>query len=251
VKLKLDDAGHAVLKDGMPVYTHDDGTDAPFDVVKTLDNIKALRGEAKTHREAKEAAEERLKTYTGIDDPKKALEALETVGKLDAKRLIDAGQVDTFKAEINKAWETKYGALEQERDGLRGELYNEKVGGAFARSKFIAEKLVLPPDLAQAAFGKHFKVEGGKVKAVDAAGSPIFSKKSPGSEADFEEAVEILVDAYPRKDSILKADNKGGSGAPNNPGGQGAQRTGAGNLGGTREERTAAIRARFPDLARQ
>jgi hypothetical protein len=224
VQLKLDDAGHAVLKDGMPVYVHDDGKEAPFDAAQTLENIKALRGEAKAHREAKEAAEAKLKVFDGLDAGE-ARKALDVASKIDAKKLIDAGQVDTVRAEVNKAWEQKFGALEKERDGLRNELYDEKVGGAFARSKFIAEKTVLPPDLAQSAFGKHFKAEGGKVKAYHADGQPVFSKKAPGSEADFEEAIEILIEAYPHKDTILKADNKGGSGAPNNPGGQGGTKT--------------------------
>jgi hypothetical protein len=225
VKLKLDDAGHAVLKDEMPVYVHDDGTEAPFDVTKTLDNIKALRGEAQSHRKAKEAAEEKLKGFAGIDDPQKALDALATVAKLDAKKLIDAGQVDTVKAEVNKAWEGKYGELEQRAQALEQQLYGEIVGGAFARSKFISEKLNLPPDLAQKAFGDRFKVEGGKIKAVGSDGNPVFSKKSPGSEADFEEAIEILVDAYPQKDRILKADNKSGGGAQGHQGGQSGTKT--------------------------
>lgn len=221
VKLKVNDQGQAVLQDGMPVYVHEDGREAPFDAAKAMENIRSLRGEAQRHREAKEAAEGKLKSFEGIEDPAKAREALETVSKLDAKKLIDAGQVDTVRAEVNKAWESKYSEAEKRANALEQQLHNEIVGGSFARSKFIAEKMTLPPDLAQSAFGRHFKVENGRIKSVDADGKPIFSRKNPGAEADFEESLEIIVDNYPRSGSILKGDNRSGSGAAAGGGGSG------------------------------
>jgi len=221
MKLKLDDKGQAVLQDGMPVYIHDDGKEAPFDAAGTLATIKARNAEAKSHRERAEAAEAKLKAFDGIEDPDVARKALQTVANLDQKKLVDAGQIETVKAEINKAWEAKLTDADKRAKELEQQLYGEIVGGAFARSKYIADKTVLPPDLAQAAFGSRFKVEGGKLKAYDADGNAIFSRKNPGAAADFDEAIEILVDAYPRKDSILRADNRPGSGAA--PGGGGGK----------------------------
>src|SRR6476659_2841735 len=105
MKLKLDDAGHAVVVEGKPVYVHDDGKEAPFDATGTVATIGRLNGEAKAHRERAEAAEASLKSFAGITDPAKALAALTTVSNLDAKKLVDAGEVEKVKAEVIKAVE--------------------------------------------------------------------------------------------------------------------------------------------------
>lgn len=219
MKLKLDDQGHAVLQDGHPVYVHDDGKESPFDAAATVATIRARNAEAKTNRERAEAAEGKLKSFEGIDDADAARKALETVAKLDQKKLIDAGQVDAAVSAALKPVQDKLDAESKRATTLEQQLHGEIVGGSFARSKFIGDKLAIPADMVQAAFGSRFKVEDGKLKATDAEGNPIFSRKNPGAAADFDEALEILVDAYPHKDSILKADNKSGSGAPGNGGG--------------------------------
>ena len=85
---------------GLPVYVHDDGKEIGFDAAQAVGKISSLNGEAKSHREAKEAAEANLAKFSGITDPTKALEALEMMTKIDQKKLIDAGAVDQVKAEI-------------------------------------------------------------------------------------------------------------------------------------------------------
>lgn len=220
MKLKLDDDGNAVLQDGMPVYIHDDGKESPFDAGATVAAIKARNAEAKSHRERAESAEAKLQAFDGIDDAEAARKALALAAKLDQSKLIDAGQVDAVKAEINKVWEGKLSEAEQRAQALEAQLHGEIVGGSFARSKFIAEKLAIPADIVQSAFGSRFSVEGGKLKATDADGNPIYSRKNAGAPADFDEALEILVDQYPHRDSLLKADQRSGSGAPANGSGQ-------------------------------
>lgn len=219
MKLKLDEAGHVVVKDGNPIYVHDDGKELPLDAKSTLATISRLNGEAKSHREAKEAAEEKLSAFSGIE-PAAALKAIETVGKLKDKQLIDAGEVDKVRGEAKKAFddqlralEEKYAPVTKERDTLKAALVSEKVGGSFARSKMIAEKLAIPNDMVQARFGDAFKLEGDSVIAYDKAGNKIFSRLKPGEIADFDEALEILIDAYPYKENILKGSGAHGSGA--------------------------------------
>lgn len=221
MKLKLDNDGHAVLQDGHPVYVHDDGKESPFDAAGAAQAIKARNAEAKQNRERAEAAEAKLKQFEGIDDAEAARKALTTVSNLDAKKLVDAGQVEQLKSELNKTWQEKLTAAEKKVEELNQQFISEVVGGAFARSKVIAEKTVLPPDIAQAYFGNRFKVEGGKLKAVDADGNPILSRKNMGEPAEFDEAIEVLVNAHPHRDRILKASQGSGSGAPSG-GGQGS-----------------------------
>jgi hypothetical protein len=213
MKLKLDDAGHAVLADGKPVYIHDDGREIPFDGAMAFAKIGQLTGEAASHRKRAETAEANLAKYEGIEDPDAAKKALETLGNLDKKKLIDAGEVEKVKAEISKAYETKLGEATKRAETLEQQLYSEKIGGSFARSKLIAEKLAIPADMVQARFGQAFKIEDGKVVAYDQSGNKIFSRTRPGELADFDEAIEALVDAYPYKGSILKGSGASGMGA--------------------------------------
>jgi hypothetical protein len=232
MKLKLNDAGLAFVQDGKPVYVADDGKEIPFDVTGTLGTISRLNGEAKGHREAKEAAEKSLKTFEGIDDADFARKAVETVKNLDQNQLFTAGKVEEIKAAAKKAAEDQVAAaakasqatineLAAERDGLKTSLFTEKVGGAFSRSKFIADKIAVPSDLIQNTFGQRFKIENGKVVGVGVDGQPIYSRTKAGEIADFDEALESMVDAYPHRDAIIKWTGGTGGGARANSGSNG------------------------------
>src|SRR5690606_16118120 len=184
--------------------------------------------------------------------------ALQTVANLDQGKLVQAGKVEEIKqaaqkaaqeqlAAANKTHATEVQKLQQQIADLTGTLHSELIGGSFTRSKFISEKAAIPADLVQAAFGKNFKIEDGKVVGYDSAGNKIFSRSRPGEVADFEEALELIVDQYPNKDQILKGEVKGGSGA----GGSGNPNNSkqAGKWDGTVAERAAAVAARFPELS--
>lgn len=223
--LEVDGKTYAEVQDGKPVYVEDDGKEVAFDAPATRATITRLNGEAKSHREAKEAAEGKLKTFEGIEDPAAAIKALETIKNLDSKKLIDAGEVERVKAEIAKGYQTQLDERDTKIKTYEDQLYSEKIGGAFARSKLIAEKFAIPADLVQARFGQAFKVEDGKTVAYDANGSKIFSRARPGELADFDEALETLVDQYPYKDQILKASGANGGGAGGGGGNNGGKRT--------------------------
>lgn len=240
MKLKLDENGNAVLQDGKPVYVHDDGKEVAFDAPGTVTTITRLNSEAKGHRERAENAEKAVKAFEGIDDPAAAKKALATVANLDAKTLVDAGEIEKVKAEISKAFQLQLDEVTGKAQTFEQQLYAEKIGGSFSRSKFIADKLAVPADMVQATFGQNLKVEDGKVVAYDAQGQKIFSRARPGELADFDEAIETLVSQYPHRDHILKSSGANGGGAPN--GGGNNQNT-KGNFGGGKDDRVAAIKA--------
>lgn len=220
MKLKLDENGKVVVIDGKPVYVHDDGKEIPFDAPQATQKIAQLNAEAKQHRLAKEEAETKLKTFEGIDDPAAAIKALATVKNYEDKKLIDAGEAEKVKAEAIKVYEGKVAEANAKAEKLQGQLHAELIGGSFARSKFVAEKLAIPVDVAQAFFGKHFSIdENGKMLAKDSNGNEIFSRVQAGERAGFEEALETLVNAYPNRDQILKGSQSSGGGA--NPSGAG------------------------------
>jgi len=225
MKLKIDAEGHAVIQDGKPVYVHDDGKEVPFDAQAAIAKIGQLNGEAMGHRQAKEAAEAALKRFEGISDPNAALDALSKLANIDAKKLIDSGQVDTIKAEAIKAVEEKYAPVLAERDTLKSQLDKEIRGGSFARSKFAEEKVVVPRHMLERTYGDNFKVEDGKLVPYDSNGAKIFSRVKPGEIAEFDEALELLISADPYRDHILKGQIGAGGGSTSSVQGQGGPKS--------------------------
>jgi hypothetical protein len=217
VTVEIEGQTYAKVTDGKPVYKDGD-KEIAFDAAGTVATISRLNGEAKQNRERYEKAETTLKAFEGIDDPKKALDALNTVSNLDHKKLIDAGEVEKVKGEVTKVYEEKLTAEQKRAEEAIAALNKEMIGGSFSRSKFISDKIAVPADIIQSRFGANFNIDGGKIIAKDSSGNQIYSKSSPGEPAGFEEALEILVEQYPYKDSILKGSGGAGSGTSPNKG---------------------------------
>lgn len=227
---KTREDGTIEIENGNPVYVHPDGKEVPFDADGALRSISNFIKESKVSKKQISDLTERLSSFESIGDPAEAMKAIETIKNLDAKKLVDAGQIDILKNEMSrtftekesdlrKQWQTK----EQEyQDSLRKKeesIYSLMLNGKFSSSPFISEKTLLPPDVASTFFGKHFKVEG---EGTDARivgylnGERIPSRERFGEPADFEEALVTIVDAYPHKDRILKTGMAGGSGSTGN-----------------------------------
>ncbi len=248
MKLKtevIEDKTYALVVDGKPVYEID-GNDVPFDAVSTVNKITALNGESQGQREAKEALEAdkatletELLRFKDIEDPVAALKAIETVASFDSSQLIDVGKADDVRAAAVKTVEEKMAAALAAKDELleaaagdldvanglaaklSTDLNSELISGNFVRSQYVADNVVVPADMLQAMFGKHFKVEDGKVAAFGNDGKALYSKSIPGEPASFDDAIKQLVEGYPSKDKILKGANQNGSGAENNGDGDG------------------------------
>lgn len=215
--VEVDGKTYAEVSDGKPVFT-EDGKDIAFDAVHATAEVKSLRFEAMGHRTAKETAEAALKPFGGVD-AKAAIKALGIVKNLDDKKLVDAGEVETIKAEAAKAYEIKLSEKDSEITGLKGDINREIIGGEFSRSKLIDESVAAPRSLVQSFFQGNFSYTDGKISAKDAAGNTIYSKERPGEPAGFDEALESLIDASPDRDHILKGQGKGGGGKPPDAGG--------------------------------
>ena len=237
MKLKIDENGGVILQDGKPVYVYEDGKEIPFDAPAAMAKISSLNAEAKEHRLKKNELAEELKKFEGIQDPVLAIKALETMKNLDQKSLVDAGEIETLKRqmsetfELNKknlldSFETTKKTLEDNLAKKDHEIYNLMVNNQFSKSPFFVgdtPKTILPPDMASEYFGKYFKVEDGKVVGY-LNGDKIPSRIKFGEPADFEEALGVIINAYPMKDRILRASPQGGPGATGNtnPGSSGS-----------------------------
>lgn len=229
----------------LPIFVHPNGSEAPFDADATVASITRLNGEAKGHREAKEAAEAKLKSFDGIEDGVAALAALNTVKSLSSGDLKTAAQVKEIQdaaaktaqeqvAAQAKASATQLQDLTAQLEKRTNELNAHMIGGGFASSKLLTDdkhpaRLAIPAEMAKAYFGGNFKVEDGKMVPYDAAGNKIFSPSRPGEIADFDEGLAQLVQACSFKDQILKSSGASGGGA----GGKGGAGGGKKEIGRT------------------
>lgn len=216
---KLDAEGHIVIKDGNPVYLNAAGQEMTI----AQDTITRLNGEAKAHRQAKEDAEKALKAFEGID-VEVARKSIEIASKLDAKQLIDAGKVDELKQQITSQFTIQMAEKDKAYGDLQSKYDSMHINNVFAGSEFVRNNLAVPRDMFEASFRSNFKVENGQVSAYDKVGNRLMSKTRVGEYADAEEALQLLVDAHPQKDVILKADVGSGSGNGGN-GGNGGNAT--------------------------
>lgn len=222
VKFKVNEEGQIVVgENGKPIIVLANGSEQEFDLEHTLGTITRLNGEAKTHREAKEDLDKRLKLYEGIDDPEAARKALQTMQNLNDKQLVDAGEVEKVKQQVSEGYVKQLQQKDEALQKLQSEFNNEIVGGKFSGSKYIAENLSVPYEMARAYFGNNFEYRDGRLIGK-LNGNEIYSRANPAEFADFDEALDIMVSTSPFKDSILKGNGSSGGGFNgNNPGGNG------------------------------
>lgn len=240
--LKLDENGNVVVVNGKVIYVDEDADNKeyPLDPPSMYSKIIDLGKENKVHRDKKDELERKLSLFDGIEDieawKKESDLARETVKNFSDKDLIDAKKVDEVKAEMKDAYEKKLVAKDNEIKALaqkHAEVLSEKdknIRHLMISNKFSASPhfsgdessiTTIPPDLAESYFGGNFKVEviNGKPELRAYHNDiEITSQLNPGEPADFEEAISILIDKYPRKNSILRAPG-GGSGGGGGGGG--------------------------------
>lgn len=216
---KLTADGKAVeLRDGNPVWIDDSGNETTMGG----DTISRLNGEAKRHRERAEAAEALAAKFKDID-PDKAREAFETLSKIDQKKLIDAGEVDRVRKEIGDQFTAKLAEKDQTQAALSSKLNDMMLSTAFTSSKFVQERIAIPVEMVRATFGNRFKIKDDKIVALTPDGSEMVSPKRAGEYANFDEAIEAIIEAYPHKDAVLKAPGASGSGNGGGGGGRGGK----------------------------
>ena len=243
--LKMD-GEHAVLVEGKPVYVDKDGKDVPVDVPAMYQKIITLGKESKTHREAVEGLTTKYKTvdtlFEGVEDlpawKRQADEALKTVSNFNEKDWLKAEKVESMKRQMTEAHADATrqlgAAFEKEKESLNGQISKgqKQIHKLVVSNKFAIHplwsgpdaKTTLKPDIAEAYWGKHFKVEEDEKtgelveRGYYSNGDLIYSRKKPGEPADFFEAMEELFDQYPGKENFLRSSGGGsgskGGGAP-------------------------------------
>ena len=170
---------YAEIDDEGRVLYDNDGKEFAFDAAQAYGKIQELQNEAKTNREAKQKMADKLKALDGVD-PDKYQEAISALEKIDQKKLMDSGEVDKLRKEIEESWREKYdtdvGEAQKKLQELQSQYNGEKLASAFSGSKFIKDNLAVPADMAKATFGDRFKIENGKMVAYDQSGNTIYSR---------------------------------------------------------------------------
>lgn len=223
--IEHDGKTYALVQDGKPVYKADDGKDVAFDAASTVNTINRLTEESKGFKARAQTAETTLKAFEGLDATA-ARDALDKLSKIDAKKLVEAGDMDAAIQAALKPYTEKLTAAEKANGDLSAALSRETIGNRLAQSKYAEDRLTpAGRDLILALNGDKLKVEDGAVYGVDANGAKILSRSRHGEVADLDELLGIFTDAYPHKDHILKSSGAAGSGAQGGNGGGATTKT--------------------------
>ena len=237
MKLLLKD-DQVVLKDGLPVFVLDNGTEQEMDVAATIDGLNkklvASEDEKQRHYDKAQTLKAELKPFKGLN-VEKANEALGIVKNLKDKELLDASGIEVVKKELTadltkafgeKETELKTAFSEERKEWEKSNLGQEQVirrlviDNKFATDPHfntvgeIQAKTIYPASDAAQIFGKNFDVKMHEGKAVCVAkyddGKPVMSKIRIGEPAEFSEAMGIIIDVHPHKEVIMNTGPGGG-----------------------------------------
>jgi hypothetical protein len=229
-----------VNDEGLPIVYDDEKDDVKsfgIDAIHLYSKIPDLQKESKGHRLNAKEANEKLKAFEGLD-PEKAAKALEITKNLSAGDLTKKEEVERLKQETENAWTEKLKAVElahanatktlQDEISMREvDLRKSLLSNRFATSPHFSGKeptTTLTADIAEAYFGKYFKIEKNKAGTLETVGyigdDMIYSKSRPGESATFNEAMDEILERYPMKDSIMQKSEGSGAQGGGRRGGQ-------------------------------
>lgn len=243
-----------------PLYTQKDGKFvldvAPVDGF-SLENVSGLRSALDAERSAKSAAEQKLKTFEGLDPaaarqaiataqaygeitPDQARQALADVTRLNAldpakeadkiaQAKIDAakrGMEGAFGQKENE-WKGQIEALTDKTKGLteqlRTLLVSNEIKASIARLKVVEGLEDAAELLAEKSIRTVEKDGKFEVQVVDAQGNP--RHKIEGTQAVLMTVADLMDEIKQTRPAFFQADNKGGLNIT--PGNGGAPRAGA------------------------
>ena len=184
-----------VSPEGLPVFVNDKGEEIALDADRLFGKVTELNAECKRWRESKEILEAQVKQLQ--EAPKKNEKPSEDIDGLRK-------QMAEMKA-----------SYEKDTANLAAQLNKEVVFGQFARSGLFNgtdAKTVLKPEVAYKLFGDRFAVKNGQVVALEKTGSEMYSRKDVTSVANFEEALDVIMDEMGVKNDITRVSLGSGSG---------------------------------------
>lgn len=186
-----------------------------------LADVMSKKAKLKETNEALAAAQEKLKSYEGVD-PKKYAELVKKEQDAEVAAATAAGdfeRVKTMMAEQHRQEladkDAQIEALRQASGSAAKTIDALTIGADFSGSKYIAENLTLSPTKARVIYGGHFETKDGKTVGYDKPAGETnrtLLVDSSGEPLSFDKAFEKIVQSDPDKNSVLKANVKPGSG---------------------------------------
>lgn len=217
MKLKLDDDGNVVVEDGKPVYEDSKGKSIPFDapaaVAKIKEQAETLDDLEKSAGSEAKKLEKELAAWKRLGDIVEVRKAVKTVAGLASEDL-DAAQLPGQLSELSAEREALAEQLREAQDALKAkqhEIENLALDTAFGNSKWIHENAIEAfaeqPHLLRKLLNENFKVEDGRIVAIDGKGKPLMTVEPESNAvrpAKFDEALEQLVSPAFRRSSKAK-----------------------------------------------
>jgi len=232
LKLKFDENGNVALNENdFPIWVNQDNEEVVFDVAKLYNDKTKANAESASRRHEIAELKQELTTlrdkYNGLEDPDAARKAMETLQNMEDKQLMDTEGVESVKRQMREAfqadlekqrkeWEEKLTGTNKDLEKKSRQIETLLIKNSFDSSDYIRSETLLHPEVAHEYFKRFFEVKeiNGQPVAVGKfpTGEEIISKRNPGELATTEEAIEILIEKSPLKDSILKGKMQSGSG---------------------------------------
>jgi len=204
-KAKTDSEGNLVFENENIVLLNEKDEEVVF---LAPQNLSGLHAESAKHRKEAKEAKAALAKFEGVDlDEVKELKAFRDNNK-DAKE-----QIEQIKNQITETFSEKIAEKDKtlsEKDAVIRKL---AITSKFSGSEFITKNTVLPAEIAEAYFGANFEVKEDGSIVAKLNGNELYSKKRPGELATFDEAIEMIVDQSPYKDTIARDPGHTGTGA--------------------------------------
>ncbi len=223
MQLKKDAEGHVVVdEDDRITYVDHDGEEINLDWQHAIGKVTEVSWKLDKATARAKKAEEAAEYFDGID-LEQARNAIRTVANLEDKKLIEAGEVDKLKAE----WHEQLQTLDRDRSEAHAEVLADRdksltekdgqirkltISNAFRSSVWLNQNVLpyLRGETAEKVWGSHFRVENGDMVPYKDAETKLYSKEKPGEQPDFEEAIQLIVLADPRKEDCLISSHAGG-----------------------------------------
>lgn len=223
-KLKFASNGNVELRDGKPVFIDEENSnEMVLDANDFLNKQHTLRQESQAHRLKAEELEKKLALYNGID-VEEAKKNAEIAKNYKEQESIKNGEIESLKASISKtaaenerklkeSYEAQLNELSTKLVASETKFKNSQIDNAFFGSEFLKENTVIPAEMLKATYGKYFDFdENGCIYGKDSEGNKILSSKNVTRVANFEEAIQKIIEADPNKDRILRSKTKFGGG---------------------------------------
>jgi hypothetical protein len=170
--------------------------------------IEALRAEIKKFEgidadQARQLAKDKRDADLAAEEAKGNFERVKTMIIEEHKK-----ETETLAAQV-----AELKGLLATKDGTINEL---TIGRSFSESKFISEKLVVPPSKARQLYGPHFEIVDGGVVGYDkpaGASERTVLTGGDGKALSFEAAMQKLIESDPDRERLIKAGVTAGAGS--------------------------------------